>query len=141
MNTSENENNASTRGKTLSKVDRDRFIQKSNATLYRIERNSLFILGISGLTAFFFFKAFWLSILVGGLLGMVHFWSLHRMYQQRFLNPATKLRTQFLYSVKLFVVIAFFFGFQQSALISAAGMIAGFFLMTGAFFLESKWQS
>ncbi|MFQ5598545.1 MAG: ATP synthase subunit I [Nitrospiria bacterium] len=119
-------------------IDRDRFLSRSNAALHRIERNSLMILGGGALTGFLFSRSIGLSLLIGGLMGMLHFRSLHRMFQRRILDPASKHKSQFIYGLKLFLMIGVFFWAIQWKEIRSLAVIAGFFLMAASVLLESK---
>lgn len=119
-------------------IDREQFLTRSNAVLYRIERNSILILGIAALAAFLYSRGLGLSLLVGGVMGMAHFRSLHRLFQKRMLDPSAKLNSNFFYGVKLFFMVGLFFWTTQWKEISSWVMIAGFFLITGSVLLESK---
>ncbi|MBN4054289.1 ATP synthase subunit I [Nitrospira defluvii] len=119
-------------------INREQFLTRSNAVLYRIERHSLLILGIAALAAFLYSRGLGLSLLVGGLMGMAHFRSLHRLFQKRMLDPSKKLNINFFYGVKLFLMVGLFFWAIQWKEISSWVMIAGFFLTTGSVLLESK---
>ncbi|GEM_PF-2516522 len=118
-------------------IDRARFLEKTNASLKRIERRSLLILSVIGLGGWFFSKDMGLSLLIGGILAMVHFRSLQRMFQKRILFPAAWLKTKFIYSVSLFLMVCFFFWAIQWQAIASTVVITGFLLTSGAVFWES----
>ncbi len=117
--------------------DREDFLKKSNASLKRIEGMSLLILSVSGALAFLLFKEMSLSILIGGGFAMMHFRGLHRMFQKRVLDPPAWLKTKFIYSSTLFLLICLFFWVIDLAAIQESGVIAGFSLMTGGIFFDS----
>ncbi len=118
-------------------IDRKRFLEKSNTSLKKIERTSLLILVTMGLGGWFFSKEMGLSLLVGGFLAMLHFRSLHRMFQKRILFPKNWLKTKFIYSVGLFFMLCFFFWVIQWEGITRSAIITGFLLASGAVFWES----
>ncbi|MFQ5779232.1 MAG: ATP synthase subunit I [Nitrospiria bacterium] len=119
-------------------IDCERFLAKSNAALHRIERNSLLILAGGGLATLFIFGNFGVSLLIGGLLGMFNFRSLHRMFQRQVLDPFSKRKAQFFYSLKLFFLVGLFFWIIQWESASVLGIIGGFFMTAGAVLLESQ---
>ena len=119
-------------------IDQVHFLEKSNASLKKIERVSLLIVCLSSAGAFFFSKEMGLSSVIGGFLSMLHFRSLHRMFQKRVTHPAATLRTRFIYSVTLFFITGFFFWAVRHQGISTPGLVTGFLLTTGAVFLESS---
>ncbi|NOY83989.1 MAG: hypothetical protein GXO96_04040 [Nitrospirae bacterium] len=118
-------------------IDRARFLEKTNTSLKKIERTSLLILLVISLGGWFFSKETGLSLLIGGFLAMLHFRSLHRMFQKRILFPKQWLKTKFIYSVGLFFILCFFFWVIQWEGITRSGIITGFLLSTGAIFWES----
>ncbi len=120
------------------RIDHDRFLSQSNASLKRIERTSLLILGLGGGIGFAFFGNTGFSFILGGLLAMLHYRSLHRMFQKRILDPPARLKTQFTYSLTLFLMICFFFWIIQDVSINTSGVVIGFFLMSGAVVFESS---
>jgi len=116
-------------------VDREQFLIRSHAVLRRIEKKS-FILTVAGsLFVLLFSRHYGLSLFLGGLLGMGHFRSLHRMFEKRILDPASKYKSHFYYGLKIFIMTAFYFWAIQWELIRSWGVIAGFFLMTGSVLL------
>lgn len=117
--------------------DREQFLTRSNQALHRIERNGLIILAVIGVITLLFFGAFGASLMIGGVLGMVNFRSLHRMFQRRRIDPSRRHREQFVYSVKLFFIVGLFFYILQWKEISVAGVLIGFFLITSAVFMET----
>ncbi len=119
-------------------VDRERFLEKSRTSLKKIERMSLLILTLSSTGALLFSKEMGLSCAIGGFLSMLHFRSLHRMFQKRHTHPAAALKTRFIYSVMLFFITGFFFWASERQGISTTGLVTGFILTTGAVFLESS---
>ncbi len=121
--------------------DRNQFLLKTNASLKRIERGSLLLLLIGGGLGFFVSKIVGLSLVLGGVLAMLHFRSLHRLFQMRVLNPAGWLKTKFIYSVTLFFMICFFFWVIQSKEVNSTSVVAGFVLMTGSIFFDTSRQS
>ncbi len=118
-------------------IDRGRFLEKTNASLRKIERTSLLILIVIGLGGWFFSKEMGLSLLIGGFLAMLHFRSLHRMFQKRILFPKAWLKTKFIYSASLFFMVCFFFWVIQWEAITRTALITGFLLASGAVFWES----
>ncbi len=122
-------------------LDRGQFLKKSNALLKRVEGISLLILALGSLALLFFSKVFGLSLLIGGCLGIAHFRSLHRLFQQRILHPESKVKSQFLYGMTLFLIVGVFFWAIDRAMFSTPVVVAGFFLMTGAVVLESRLSS
>ena len=120
------------------KIDLDRFLKKSNATLYRIEKTGLIILAVTALIAYFFYRQTGLSLLLGGCLGMFHFRALHRMSQRRIIVPKSRLNAQFFYSLKLFLMIALFFWVTGQGAVSTPLVIAGFFLTTASVLIDGK---
>jgi len=119
-------------------LDLLRFKKKSNAALYRIEKISLVLLALSALAAYFFFRQRGLSVLIGGALGMFHFRALHQMSQRRILAPKLRLKTQFFYSLKLFLIIILFFWLRRLSALSTPLIIAGFFLSTVSVLIDGK---
>ncbi len=120
-----------------SEIDPEKFLAKSNAALYRIEKYSLVVLAACGVATLFVFGNFGASLIIGGLLGMFNFRSLHRKFQQQILDPLSKKKQQFLYSLKLFLIVGLFFWLIQWESASVPGIITGFFMITSAVFLES----
>jgi len=118
-------------------IDRERFLEKTDSALKRIERRALFILTVIGLAGWFFSKEMGLSLLLGGFLATLHFRSLHRMFQKRILHPARWLKTKFIYSLSLFLMVCFFFWAIQWQSINTSAVITGFLLTTGSVFWES----
>lgn len=121
-----------------SQIDDAQFLTKSNAVLHRIEKHSLLILAICGVATLFVFGNFGASLMIGGLLGMFNFRSLHRMFQQQILDPLSKKKQQFVYSLKLFLIVGLFFWIIQWESASVLGIISGFFMITSAVLLESQ---
>jgi len=121
-----------------SEINPEEFLAKSNAVLRRIEKHSLLILAACGVATLFVFGNFGASLLIGGLLGMFNFRSLHRMFQQQILDPPSKKKQQFRYSLKLFLIVGLFFWIIQWESASILGIIAGFFMITSAVFLETQ---
>lgn len=119
-------------------LDREQFLKKSDALLKRVERISLLILALGSLGLLFFSKVFGLSLLFGGCLGIIHFRSLHRMFQKRILHPESKVKQQFLYGMTLFLIVGVFFFAIERARLNTPMVIAGFFLITGAVVLEPR---
>lgn len=119
-------------------IDRDLFLTRTNASLRRIERNGLVILALVGLVTVVFFGSFGASLLIGGLFGMFNFRSLHRMFQKRVLKPELQKKEQFLYSLKVFVMIGLFFWIIQWESASVFGIIIGFFMITTSVLLETQ---
>ncbi|MFY9270518.1 MAG: ATP synthase subunit I [Candidatus Manganitrophaceae bacterium] len=117
--------------------DRERFLSESNAALRRIERGGLLILAAVGILTLLFFGAFGASMMIGGILGMFNFRSLHRMFQRRLIDPSRQREEKLVYSLKLFLIVATFFYMIQSESVSVGGILIGFFLITGAVFLET----
>lgn len=122
---------------TRSEIDPKKFLKKSNAILRRIEKHSLLILAACGVATLFVFGNFGVSLIIGGLLGMFNFRSLHRMFQKQIIDPLSKKKQQLLYSLKLFLIVGLFFWILQWESASVLGIITGFFMITGAVFLES----
>lgn len=118
-------------------IDRERFLAQSNAALRRIERNELIILAAVGAITLLFFGAFGASMMIGGVLGMFNFRSLHRKFQRRMIDPSRQRKEQLAYSLKLFLIVAIFFYIIQWKAISVAGVLIGFFMITGAVFMET----
>ncbi len=118
-------------------IDRARFLEKTNISLKKIERSSLLIVLVISLGGWLLSKETGLSLLIGGFLAMVHFRSLHRMFQKRILFPREWLKTKFIYSVGLFFIVCFFFWVIQWEGITRSAIITGFLLSTGAVFWES----
>jgi len=119
-------------------LDRVLFLEKSNALLQRVERISLLVLVLGSLGFLLFSKGFGLSLLIGGCMGIAHFRSLHRMFQQRILHPKSKTKRQFLYGLTLFLIVGVFFWGTERAMLSTPVVIAGFFLTTGSVLIESR---
>jgi hypothetical protein len=120
-----------------SEIDPKKFLARSNAVLRRIEKHSLLILAACGIATLFVFGNFGASLIIGGLLGMFNFRSLHRKFQQQILDPLSKKKHQFAYSLKLFLIVGLFFWIIQWESASVPGIITGFFMITSAVFLES----
>ncbi|TAJ97318.1 MAG: ATP synthase subunit I, partial [Candidatus Manganitrophaceae bacterium] len=118
-------------------IDRERFLAQSNQALRRIERNGLIILAVVGVITVLFFGAFGASLMIGGVLGMFNFRSLHRMFQRRLIDPTRRHKEQLFYSLKLFLIVAVFFYIIQWQAISVAGLLIGFFMITSAVFMET----
>ncbi|MFQ5589053.1 MAG: ATP synthase subunit I [Nitrospiria bacterium] len=123
-----------------SPFDRDLFLLKSNATLKQIERTSLVILVVGVSLGFLISKKVGSSLSFGGGLAMLHFRSLHRMFQKRVLDPPSWLKTKFIYSVTLFLMIFVFFWVIQWQAISTTSVVLGFLLMTGSFLFDTSRQ-
>ena len=87
---------------------------------------------------FLLIKPVGVSLIFGGILGMYHFRSLHRMFQRRIIDPAARLNSQFYYSLKLFTMVALFFWAVQSSTIRPPFVIIGFLLTTAAILLDGK---
>lgn len=136
-NTAENPSAADPPKATRIPIDQTRFLKKTNASLKRIERRSLFILSIIGVGGWLFSREVGLSLIIGGFLAMLHFRSLHRMFQKRILFPSAWLKTKFIYSISLFFMVCFFFWAIHWESISNITVITGFLLTTGAVFWES----
>jgi hypothetical protein len=119
-------------------VDRELFMGRTNAALRRIERNALLILALVGVITLLFFGSFGASLLIGGLFGMFNFRSLHRMFQQRVIEPDRQKKEQFFYSLKLFFMIGLFFWIIQWESASVFGIIIGFFMITTSVLLETQ---
>ncbi len=117
--------------------NREQFLLKTNASLKRIERASLILLCLQGGVGFFISKTAGMSLLLGGSLAALHFRSLHRMFQMRVLAPKAWLKTKFIYSVSLFLLISFFFWGIQWEKINTHQVVVGFFLMTGSVFFDT----
>jgi hypothetical protein len=117
--------------------DREQFLALSNQALRRIERNGLIILAVIGVITLLFFGTFGASLMIGGVLGMFNFRSLHRMFQRRLIDPSRRRREQLAYSVKVFLIVGLFFYIIQWKEISVAGVLIGFFLMTSSVYLET----
>lgn len=118
-------------------IDRERFLAQSNQALRRIERNGLIILAIVGVITLLFFGTFGASLMIGGVLGMFNFRSLHRMFQRRLIDPDRRHKAQLVYSLKVFFIVAVFFYIIQWNQISVAGLLIGFFMITSAVFMET----
>lgn len=118
-------------------IDRERFLAQSNQALRRIERNGLIILAIVGVITLLFFGSFGASLMIGGVLGMFNFRSLHRMFQRRLIDPDRRHKAQLVYSLKVFLIVAVFFYIIQWNQISIAGLLIGFFMITSAVFVET----
>ncbi len=119
-------------------IDREQFLTKSNALLRRMEISSALIVVIGSLSMLIFSRPYSLSLLLGGLLGMGHFRSLHRMFQKRMLDPSAKHKTHFFYGLKLFFMVGCYFWAVQWDLIRSWGVIAGFFLMSASVLLGPR---
>lgn len=119
-------------------VDRELFLARSNASLHRIERAALLILGVVVLVTFLFFGSFGASLLAGGLFGMFNFRSLHRMFQRRILDPESHRKARFLYSLKLFFLVGLFFWMIQWPSVSILGIVIGFFMITTSVLFETQ---
>lgn len=117
--------------------DREQFLARSNQSLHRIERNGLIILAVIGVITLLFFGTFGVSLMIGGVLGMFNFRSLHRMFQRRLIDPSRRHKEQFVYSVKLFFIVGVFFYIIQWKEVSIAGILIGFFLITSSVYLET----
>lgn len=117
--------------------DREQFLTRSNQALHRIERNGLIILAAIGLVTLLFFGAFGASMMIGGVLGMFNFRSLHRMFQRRLIDPSRRHKEQLVYSGKVFLIVGLFFYIIQWKEISVAGILIGFFLITSSVYLET----
>ena len=117
--------------------DRDLFRARSDAALRRIERRALLILAGFGILTLLFFGSFGASFIIGGLLGMFNFRSLHRMFQRRILDPSRRKKEQFFYSLKLFFLIGLFFWIIQWKSMSVFGILIGFFMITASVLVET----
>jgi hypothetical protein len=117
--------------------DREQFLARSNQALHRIERNGLILLAVIGVITLLFFGTFGASLMIGGVLGMFNFRSLHRMFQRRLIDPTRRHREQLVYSVKVFLIVGVFFYVIQWKEISVAGILIGFFLITSSVYLET----
>ncbi len=118
-------------------IDRERFLSQSNQALHRIERRGLVLLAVMGVVTLLFFGAFGASLMIGGVLGMFNFRSLHRMFQRRLIDPSRRRKEQLAYSVKVFLIVAVFFYVIQWQSVSVAGILIGFFLITSSVYLET----
>ncbi len=118
-------------------IDREQFLARSNQALHRIERNGLIMLAAIGLVTLLFFGAFGASMMIGGVLGMFNFRSLHRMFQRRLIDPSRRHREQLVYSLKVFLIVGIFFYIIQWKEIRVSGILIGFFLITSSVYLET----
>lgn len=94
-------------------------------------------MAVIGVVTLLFFGAFGASLMIGGVLGMFNFRSLHRMFQRRLIDPSRRRKEQLAYSVKVFLIVAVFFYVIQWQAVSVAGIVIGFFLITGSVYLET----